>query len=216
MFGKRAAKPILWHARWQFKHRSAETGSLSSERPRVAEDGQFSYKTGTRRHAELRCESRGFKRDCFPYPEPDLSLYPWYRSGEPTFFPRPGASAHLRLRGRGQCHGRFAGKQQKGKRLLQIQSHSAIGMAEIADGNILSNMQVEIAAARGKHKRAGDGRRPSNFTVYQPLDVLQHGASVVTNVREVSSSIWTPSDAIPAARGEFRSTICHARQTCEG
>src|ERR1700739_4246380 len=61
------------------------------------------------------------------------------------------ASDFLRLR-RGRRRQRddgFGGEQKEGEGLLQIEAHDAVGMTQIADRDVLADMQIEIAAARG-------------------------------------------------------------------
>ena len=50
---------------------------------------------------------------------------------------------------RGQRDRGFAGEDTKDERLLEIQPYESIGMAEIADRNILPDVEFEIAASRG-------------------------------------------------------------------
>jgi hypothetical protein len=69
---------------------------------------------------------------------------------------------------------------------LKIEAHDVVGVIEIANGDILAKMQGEIAAASGEHERAGDGGRPENLIVDEPLDVLKHRVSVVARLGESS------------------------------
>ena len=50
---------------------------------------------------------------------------------------------------RGQRNRGFAGEDSEGKCFLEIQPYESIGMAEVADRNILPNVEFEIAASRG-------------------------------------------------------------------
>src|SRR5713101_10202909 len=69
------------------------------------------------------------------------------------------------LRSRRQCHCGFRRQQQEGERLLQVEAHGRVGMARIADRQILSDIEVEIAAARGHDKGPGDRRSPDDLAV---------------------------------------------------
>src|ERR1700756_3710409 len=81
-------------------------------------------------------------------------------------------SVLLTFRWRSHCDGRFSGEQQEGKRLLQVQADSGVGVVGIADGDILANVQLEIAATRSKHKGAIDGGCPDDFILHEPLHVF--------------------------------------------
>src|SRR5580693_86682 len=87
------------------------------------------------------------------------------------------ASSLLRLRGRNQRYGGLAGQQEERERLLQIQADGSISMAEITDGDVLADVQVEIAATSGQHESASDGGRPDDLIVDQSLNVFQHRVS---------------------------------------
>src|ERR1700730_3002671 len=80
----------------------------------------------------------------------------------------------------GQRHGGFAGQQKKGETLLQIGPNRGIGMAQITNGNVLANMQVEISAAGGENKGAADRRGPNDLAVNDPPKVLQYRVPVVS------------------------------------
>src|ERR1700722_11659278 len=90
----------------------------------------------------------------------------------------------LRLRGRNQRDGSFGSEQKESECLLQVQGDSGIGVAEIADGNILADVQIEIAATGGQHEGAGNGGRPDDLIFDQTLDVLEHRVSVIAGFGE--------------------------------
>jgi len=50
------------------------------------------------------------------------------------------ASRLPRLRGRNQCDGSFGGEQKKSECLLQVQADRGIGVAEITDGDVLTDV----------------------------------------------------------------------------
>ena len=50
---------------------------------------------------------------------------------------------------RGERDCGFAGEDAEGERLLEIQPYGRIGMAEVADRNVLPDVELKIAAARG-------------------------------------------------------------------
>src|SRR5262249_17391004 len=75
-------------------------------------------------------------------------------------------------------------EQQEGQRLLEIKAHDAVGVAQIADREILPDVQIEITAPRGEHEGAGDGWRPDDLVLDELFDMLQHGIPVVTGLSE--------------------------------
>jgi hypothetical protein len=54
-----------------------------------------------------------------------------------------------------------------------------IGVAQVADGYVLANVHLEIAATRGQYKRSVDRGCSNDFVVDQTLDVLQHRIPVI-------------------------------------
>src|SRR5438132_10488195 len=70
-------------------------------------------------------------------------------SPQPVQIAELGETVPLRRRCRRQRYRGLGGKQQKGERLLQVEADGGIGVAEIADREILADMQVEIAASGG-------------------------------------------------------------------
>ena len=71
-------------------------------------------------------------------------------------------------------------------------------MAQIADGNILSDVEREIAASRGQHKGASDGRSPDDIAIDNTLDVLQDRIPVVTGLRKFGILIGSKHDEVGA------------------
>src|ERR1700685_955726 len=107
-------------------------------------------------------------------------------------------SALLCLCGRSQGDGCFCGEQKKRECLLKIQADSGVGVAEIADRDVLADVQVEVAATSRQHESAGDGGRPDDFVLDQPLAVFQHGISVVTVSGEWVLGIGTEQHGVGA------------------
>src|SRR5580704_6686919 len=84
----------------------------------------------------------------------------------------------------GQRNCRLGREKQKGKRLLQVQCDSRIGVAQIPNGDVLANVQVEIAATGSHHKCALDSGGPDDLVVEETLDVFEHGISVIAGLRQ--------------------------------
>src|SRR4029077_2959040 len=108
------------------------------------------------------------------------------------------ASSLLRVRRRNQSDSSLGGKQKESECLLQIQADSGIVVAEVADGNVLADVQVEIAASSGQHERAGNGGCPDDLISDQPLDVFQYRVSVVAGFRECCVGVAAEQHGIGA------------------
>src|ERR1700690_4596995 len=62
-----------------------------------------------------------------------------------------------------QRDGGLGGEQQEGESLLQVQANNLVGVARIADGEVLADPQVEVAATGGQHESAGNGGSPDDL-----------------------------------------------------
>src|SRR5512132_114552 len=80
---------------------------------------------------------------------------------------------------RPQRDGGLGCEQQERQRLLEVEAYDAVGVAQIADRNVLPDVQVEIAATRGEHEGTGDGRGPNDLVFDELFDVLQDGIPVI-------------------------------------
>ena len=101
----------------------------------------------------------------------------------------PSAERSSRLLLRGREHNRsLAGEHAKGEGLLQIKPDRGIGVREVADRDVLPNVQLEIAASRGQDKRALDGRSPDDVAIDNALDVFQDGVAMIACFRELRVS----------------------------
>jgi hypothetical protein len=103
-----------------------------------------------------------------------------------VFLRRPGNISKLsgRLLGGRQRNGGFAGEDPKNKRLLKIQLHGGIGVAEIPDRNILSDFELKVAASWRRNKGSFNGRCPDQVTVDNALHVLEYGISMIAGFGE--------------------------------
>ena len=77
-----------------------------------------------------------------------------------------------------QGDGGLRGQQEEGEGLLQVQADGRVSVAQVADGDVLADVQAEVAAAGREHERARDGGSPDDLAVDQPLDMLQHRIAV--------------------------------------
>lgn len=64
-------------------------------------------------------------------------------------------------------------------------------MAQIADRDVLADVQTKIAGARSKHEGAGDGWGPDDLVLYELFDMLQNWVPVVGGLGEGLISIGT-------------------------
>src|ERR1700722_3362604 len=100
------------------------------------------------------------------------------------------------LRRRRECDRGLGGEHEESERLLKIEAHRAVRVAQIADRDVLPDMQVEIAAPRGEHASAVDGRRPDYVVLDELLDMLQHRVAVVDGLRERGIGVGPEHDRI--------------------
>src|SRR5258708_28006073 len=90
----------------------------------------------------------------------------------------------LRFRGRNQGDGGLGGEQEERKCLLQVQVDGSIVVVEVADGDVLADVQVEITATGGQYESAGNGGGPGEFIFFHALDGVQQPGSLVGWLRE--------------------------------
>ena len=69
-------------------------------------------------------------------------------------------------------------------------------MTRISNGDVLTDVEVEIAAPGGNHKCALDGRRPDDFVIDEPLDVLEDRVALVAGLRQRGVCIGTEQDRV--------------------
>src|SRR5271155_1754676 len=99
--------------------------------------------------------------------------------GEVPFAPPIDRYTSSRPGGR-QRHRGLGREQEEGERLLQVEADRGIGVAQIADRNVLADVQVETAAAGRQDKGAGNRRGPDDFAVDDAPEVFQHRVSVIS------------------------------------
>ena len=71
-------------------------------------------------------------------------------------------------------------------------------MGEVADGDILADVELEVAAARGDDEGAFDGRRPDEIAVNDALDVFEYGIAVIAGFGEGGVFIGSEQDRVGA------------------
>src|SRR5271167_3662302 len=101
----------------------------------------------------------------------------------------PCVSVLLRLHRRSQRDGCLSREHQKSERLLQIQADRGIGMHQIANGDVLADMQVEIAATGGHHKSAANRGRPDDFVLDESLNMFQYRVSVIAGLSQCGVNV---------------------------
>src|SRR5262249_14150310 len=96
----------------------------------------------------------------------------------------PMTLGRLLLCGRRQRDSGLSREHQECQRLLEVEAHNAVGVAQIADRDVLPDVQIEITAPRREHEGAGDGCGPDDLVLDQLSDMLQHGIPVVAGLGE--------------------------------
>ena len=89
-------------------------------------------------------------------------------------------------------------QQPESEGLLQVQFDGGGGMAQVTDGDVLADIQFEIAAAGRQHDATFDGWGPDDLAVDKTLNMLKDRIAFVA----------------PAADGRVRR--CTQQQTCRG
>src|SRR5258708_31433171 len=89
----------------------------------------------------------------------------------------------LRFRGRNQGDGGLGGEQEERKCLLQVQVDGSIVVVEVADGDVLADVQVEITATGGQYESAGNGGGPQYFFFFPPPHALPQHRSMGARLR---------------------------------
>src|SRR5580704_19361773 len=87
-------------------------------------------------------------------------------------------SATLGLQRGSQGNRCLGGEQQECERLLQVESHRSIRVVQITDGDVLANVQVEIAPTGSYHKGSLDRGCPDDFVVDEPQTAQASGDSI--------------------------------------
>jgi hypothetical protein len=112
---------------------------------------------------------------------------------------RPSA---LGFRRRSERDGGLGSQVQKCERLLEVETHGSIRVAQVANGDVLADVQVKIAAASGDDEGAGDGGRKNNFIFDETLDVLEHRISVIACFSESGVGIGAEECGIGAVHAD--------------
>ena len=86
-------------------------------------------------------------------------------------------------------HSRLRGQHLEGKGLLQVKFDHRAGMTEIADRDVLADIQFEISAAGREHEPALDGRRPDNSAIDFTFDMMEDRKSVIASATGCGVSI---------------------------
>ena len=121
--------------------------------------------------------------------------------------PDRGASRRVGLRGRGQSDGGFGRKIEEGKRFLQIKTNVPLRVTQVADGDILADMKVKVAAAGGHDEGAVNRGRPDDFAFDQAFDVFKNGIAVIAGFGEFGISVSTEQNRIGAMTPTRRSWL---------
>lgn len=102
------------------------------------------------------------------------------------------------LRGGRAADRRLAGEHQERQRLLQVQADLGVGVREVADRQVLAQVQAEVAAPGGQHDCAADRGRPDDVAGQQPLDVLDDRVPVVAGLADLGVRVGAEQHRVRA------------------
>ena len=97
-----------------------------------------------------------------------------------------------------ECHGRFGGQIEESKGLLQIKSNMRVSVTQVANGGVLAEVKIEVAASGGDDEGAVDGGRPDDFAVDQAFDVFEDRIAVIAGFGKFGISIGAEQDGVGA------------------
>src|SRR5262252_4227204 len=100
------------------------------------------------------------------------------------------------LGGRGERNGGFGGEVQEGEGFLQIKADMSVRVTQVADGNFLADLKIQVAAARSDNEGAVNRGRPDYFAVDQAFDVFEDRIAVIAGLCEFGISLGTEKNRI--------------------
>src|SRR5664280_3156999 len=112
----------------------------------------------------------------------------------PTRNARTSLLAALRF----QVHRRAGLDHPEGERLRQVQLDLLTGMRDVADGKILPDRELEIAAARRQHHRAVDLRGPNDGTIEEVLHAIANRVAVLCGLRQSGVAVRSERQCVGA------------------
>jgi len=103
-------------------------------------------------------------------------------------------------RSRGHLDGRLAGQDEEGQELLEVQLDAVRIVREVADREILAEVELVVTSPDRKQERPVDSRRPNDltFSPQDPDDVLEDRVAVVGTFGNGRESISAEQQAIRA------------------
>lgn len=81
---------------------------------------------------------------------------------------------------------------------MQIESNTGVSVTRVADGDVLPEVKIEVAAASGDDESAVDGGSPDNFAFDQAFHVLENRIPVITRLGKFGISIGAEQDRVRA------------------
>jgi hypothetical protein len=97
-----------------------------------------------------------------------------------------------------ESHGRFRRQVEKGEGLLQIESNAGVSVTRVADGDVLPEVKIEVAAASGDDESAVDSGSPDDFALDQAFHMLENRIPVITRLGKFGISIGAEQDRVRA------------------
>ena len=115
--------------------------------------------------------------------------------------PKPSAalvSRRVGLGGRGERDGGFGSEVEEGDRFLQIKANVGVSVIQVADGSVLADVKIEVAAAGSDDEGAVNGGCPDNFSFDQAFDVFEDRIAVIAGFGEFGISVGAEQNGIGA------------------
>jgi hypothetical protein len=100
------------------------------------------------------------------------------------------------LGGRGEGDGGFRGEVEEGKRFLQIKANVSVSVIPVADGGVLTDMKIEVAATGRDDESAVNGGRPDDFAFDQVFDVFEDRIAVIAGFGELGIGVGAEQDGL--------------------
>src|SRR5215831_5750502 len=102
------------------------------------------------------------------------------------------------LGGRAKGNGGFRGDVEEGKRFLQIKANVSVSVIQVADGGVLTNLKIEVAATGRDDESAVIGGCPDDFAFDQVFDVFEDRIAVIAGFGELGIRVGAEQNGIGA------------------
>ena len=96
----------------------------------------------------------------------------------------------------GESDAGFGCEIEECESFLQVEMDLFIGVAQIADGCVLTDVKIEIAAASCDYESSFYRGRPNNFSVDESFDVFENGIAIVAGFGEFGVSVGAEKNGV--------------------